>query len=388
MLQRTPATAEPGCELTMIITRVETYPVEIPIKPERHMISALGRHTISRYLLVRLLTDAGIEGAGEATVTARWSGETVWSAQSHIERIFAPLVIGCDPADVAEIDRRMDDACAHNWFAKSAIEMACWDIRGKSEGQPVYELLGGACRPLTIRSRYSMGAYEPDKAAHRARELVAEGFTTIKIKVGRDAKADVERVRAVRAAVGPTIALTVDANGGWQLDEALWAVAAMAEFQLALIEQPTPDGDYAALAELKAATHVNVMADEMCFDMVHARELARHGCVDVVSLYPGKNGGIHKARQIAAYLEGRGIACSIGSNLELDVATAAMAHLVVATPNMKVEQYPGDLLGADYHEIRLAKQPITIQGPLTTISDRPGLGVEIDWELARKHRPA
>jgi muconate cycloisomerase len=372
----------------MKITHVETYPVEIPIKPERHMISSLGRHTISRYVLVRVLTDAGIEGAGEATVTARWSGETVWSAQAHIEHIFAPLVIGCDPADVAEIDRRMDDACAHNWFAKSAIEMACWDIRGKAEGKPVYELLGGACRPLAIRSRYSMGAYEPAKAARRATELVGEGFTTIKIKVGRDPNADVERVRAVRAAVGPKIALTVDANGGWSLEEALWAVVAMSEFNLALIEQPTPDGDYAALARVKQATDVPIMADEMCFDMNHARELERNACADVVSIYPGKNGGIRKARAIVDYLAGQGVACSIGSNLELDVATAAMAHLVVSSPNMQVEKYPGDLLGADYHEIRLAKEPISIAGPITTLADRPGLGVEVDWDLAKKHRYA
>src|SRR5689334_1662831 len=127
----------------MKITHVETFPLEIPIKRERWMISSLGQHRVSRYLLVRVLTDSGIEGAGEATVTARWSGETVWSAQSLIERVLGPAVIGCDPTDVAAIDTKMDAAAAHNWFAKSAIEMACWDIFGKAEGKPVYDLLGG-----------------------------------------------------------------------------------------------------------------------------------------------------------------------------------------------------------------------------------------------------
>ncbi len=155
----------------MKITHIETYPVEIPLKPERWMISSLGQHRVSRYLLVRVLTDNGLECAGEATVTARWSGETVWSAQSLIERVLAPAIIDCDPLDVMEIDRRMDAAAAHNWFAKSALEMACWDVRGKAENKPVYELLGGACRPLAVRSRYSMGAYEPEKAAARARNL-------------------------------------------------------------------------------------------------------------------------------------------------------------------------------------------------------------------------
>jgi L-Ala-D/L-Glu epimerase len=367
----------------MKITHVETYPVEIAIKPERHMISALGQHRVSRYLLVRVLSDEGIDGAGEATVTARWSGETVWGARAMVERVLAPQVIGCDPADVAEIDRRMDAAAAHNWFAKAAIEMACWDIRGKAEGKPVYELLGGPARPLSIRSRYSMGAYEPDRAAARAKELVTAGFTTIKVKVGSDAAADVRRVRAVREAIGPDIALTVDANCGWPVETAIRAIREMHDCHLALVEQPTPDGDYAGLARVRRETEVPIMADDICFNLAHAQELIRGNCCDVISVYPGKQGGIRKAREIVDLAAAAGVACSIGSNLELDVGTAAMAHLVVACPNMQVEKYPGDLLGADYHEIRIAKNPVRIEGPITTITDAPGLGVEVDWQLVR-----
>jgi muconate cycloisomerase len=370
----------------MKITHVETYPVEIPLKPERRMISSLGQHTVSRYLLVRVLTDAGIEGAGEATVTARWSGETVWTAQAMIQRVLAPAVMDGDPYDVAEIDRRMDAAAAHNWFAKSAIEMACWDIRGKAEGQPVYELLGGACRPLAVRSRYSMGAYEPPRAAARARQLVELGFTTIKVKVGREPEDDLARVRAVREAIGPDVALVIDANCGWDADTAIRCVRALADCRLALVEQPTPDGDYAALARVRRETDVPVMADDMCFNLVHARELVRNECCDVISVYPGKQAGIRKARQIVDFAADHGVACSIGSNLELDVATAAMAHLVVACPNMQVEKYPGDMLGADYHEIRVAKNPVRIEGQITTIGTEPGLGVEVDWDLVRRCR--
>ncbi|HTM56640.1 MAG TPA: enolase C-terminal domain-like protein [Pirellulales bacterium] len=367
----------------MQITHVETYPVEVPIKRERWMISSLGQHRISRYLLVRVLTDTGIEGAGEATVTARWSGETVWSARAMVDRVLAPRVIGCDPADVEHIDRQMDAAAAHNWFAKSAIEMACWDIRGKAEGRPVHELLGGAVRSRAIRSRYSMGAYEPDHAAARARELVGLGFTTIKIKVGTGVAADIARVRAVREAVGSTIDLTVDANCGWSADEAIHAMHELEDCRLSLNEQPTPDGDYAAMARVRRETSVPVMADDMCFNLVHARELVRNACCDVISVYPGKNGGIRKSREIVEFAARSGVSCSIGSNLELDIATAAMAHLVLACPNMDVERYPGDLLGADYHEVRVAKNPVQIKGPITTIGELPGLGVEVDWNLVR-----
>ena len=153
----------------MKITRIDTFPVRLPLKPERHMISSLGRHEVSEYVLVRLSTDAGIDGAGEATVLPRWSGETVWGAQALIDRFFAPHLVGRDPTDIAAIAAVMDHAAEDNWFAKSAIEMACWDIRGKDLGQPVYALLGGLVRPRAIRCRFSMGAYDPDRAAASGR---------------------------------------------------------------------------------------------------------------------------------------------------------------------------------------------------------------------------
>ena len=93
----------------MKITHIETYPARIPLKPERRMVSALGQHTVSEFLLVRVRTDQGLDGAGEATVTPRRSGETVWGATAVIDRVLAPQVIGCDPHDVQEIDRRMGE---------------------------------------------------------------------------------------------------------------------------------------------------------------------------------------------------------------------------------------------------------------------------------------
>ena len=148
----------------------------------------------------------------------------------------------------------------------------------------------------------------------------------------------------------------------------------------------TTHGDYAALTRVRRETNVPVMADDICFNLVHARELVRNECCDVISVYPGKQGGIRKAKEIVEFAAAHGMACSIGSNLELDVATAAMAHLVVACPNMQVETYPGDLLGADYHEISIAKNPVQIAGPITTITAAPGLGVDVDWQVVRQHR--
>jgi muconate cycloisomerase len=370
----------------MKITHVEVIPVRIPLLPARHMVTSLGWHTESKYLLVLVGTDVGIEGIGEATVMPLWSGETVWGAQAVIDHVLSPAVMGADPTNSADIDSRLDRAARHNWFAKSAIEMACWDIAGKAAGRPVFELLGGAVRPLAIRCRFSMGAYGPDLARTRARELVAEGFTTIKVKVGGPAERDIERVETVREAIGPSPDITIDANCGWDADTAIACVNALTGCRLALNEQPTPDGDYAALVRVRRETSVPVMADDMCFDLVHARELIRNQACDVISVYPGKNGGIRKAKAIVDFAAAHGVKCSIGSNLEWDVGTAAMAHLVVACENLRVEEFPGDMLGPAYHECRIAKVPLDIRGPLVTVSDRPGLGMELDWNVVREYR--
>ncbi|MEX2027278.1 MAG: enolase C-terminal domain-like protein [Pirellulaceae bacterium] len=376
----------------MLIQAIETFPVRIPLKPECRMVSALGRHDESQFVLVRLLTDDGIEGAGEATATVRWSGETVWGVRALIDHVFTPALVGLelDPQRaedcIAAIDARMDKLAIHNWFAKSAIEMACWDALGKAVNKPVYELLGGACRPLAIPGRFSIGAYEPSRATARAAELAALGFDTLKVKVGGSAAEDIARVQAVRAAIGPERRLVIDANCGWDVNTAIHCVKQLRDCDLLLVEQPTPDGDYAAIARVRRETGARVMADDMCFNLVHAQELVRNQACDVISVYPGKNGGIRKSRKIARFCESHGVATSIGSNLEFDIATAAMGHLIVATPNLQVEQYPGDIYGPAYYEFRIVKEPLAIHGPTTTITKRPGLGVEVDWSLVQSNR--
>ena len=268
----------------MRIAAIESYPVRIPLKADHRMISALGRHDESQFVVVRVLADNGLEGAGEATATPRWSGETVWGVQAMIDRLLAPALIGMDLksddpfTSIKAIDARMDALAIHNWFAKSALEMACWDLLGKQAGKPVYDLLGGACRPLVIPSRFSMGAYDLDTARRRARELVAQGFDTVKVKVGGEVQQDIARVRTVRKEIGPERKLVIDANCGWTAETAIHALHELRDCHVLIMEQPTPDGDYEAIAHVRRETGVKVMADDMCFNLTHARELLRGQC--------------------------------------------------------------------------------------------------------------
>ena len=367
----------------MQITAITSYAVTIPLKPDFRMVSALGKHDVSNFVIVRVETDEGLIGAGEASITVRWSGETSWGTTALIDNVLGPALVGFDPHDIEAIDQRMDQISANNWFAKGAIEMACWDLQGKAAQKPVYELLGGAVRDKSIRSRFSMGAYDVERAQRRATELVDMGFTTIKIKVGGLPNDDIARVRAVRETIGDELDIYVDANCGWDAETAIFCLQQLEDARISLVEQPTAKGDHAAMAKVREATGAYILADDSCFDLVDAQELIRANCCDAISLYPGKNGGIRKAREIATLAEENGISCSVGSNLEWDVATAAMAHLIVATPNMKVEDIPGDILGPIYHESAITKNAVEINGPITVVPEGPGLGVEVDWDLVR-----
>jgi muconate cycloisomerase len=202
-----------------------------------------------------------------------------------------------------------------------------------------------------------MGAYDTERASRCAAELVEAGFTTIKVKVGAKRQADLERVRVVREAIGEESELVIDANAALGAESAIQLIEKLEDCKVGLFEQPTPRGDFEGLAHVRQRIKPPVMADDICFDMSDARECIRNEACDVISVYPGKNGGIRRSMSICEFAAGHGVACSIGSNLELDVASAAMCHLVVACPNMKIEKYPGDILGPDYHEFSIARNP-------------------------------
>ncbi|MBI2192636.1 MAG: muconate cycloisomerase [Planctomycetes bacterium] len=368
----------------MRITRITAVPVRIEVVPRMVIVSSLGRHASSRYLVVRVETDEGMEGAGEVNAMPRWSGETAAGAKVFIDTILSPMLLGADPCDLENAAARIGDAAPGNWFAKAGVEMALWDLLGKQESKPVYELLGGACHAKALKSRVSIAAVGPEEAARHAADRVAEGFENIKVKIGGDVRASVERVRAVREAIGPRPRLSVDGNGGFNAPDAIQAIRAMERDDLVLAEQPTPRGDISGLAEVRRHIGVPLMADESVFDLDQAREIIARDAADILSIYPGKNGGLSVSRAIARLAADHGLACAIGSNLEWDLATAAMAHLAVSTPAVCGEKYSGDLVGPLYHLDRIARNPVRIERGTTFVPEGPGLGVCVDWEKVER----
>lgn len=367
----------------MKIRSIETVTVEVPIRRELMITSSLGTHEVTRLVLLRLETDEGVTGSGEATVTPIWSGESAWGAKEMIDRYLTPAVVGRPVDDIPSALAAMDAVVFANPFAKAAIEMAMLDAWGRTVGQPVYELLGGAANPLKIPIRFSLAANSPDLTATNAAKRVAWGHPTVKVKVGKDPAADVERVRAVREAIGPDVLLTVDANGGWSMAESLWALERMQECNLTLVEQPVRREDLEGMAEVRRHVEVPVMADEGVFTTWDAEQALRKEACDIIAVYPGKNGGITVSKQIAEMAAQHGVSAAVGSNLELDPGTAAMCHLTVATGNIAAERYHGDILGPLYHQVGVTREPVRLEAGYAYCPASPGLGVEIDWDIAK-----
>jgi muconate cycloisomerase len=372
----------------MPITAVRAEPIFGQVHRDLAIVSSLtfltpdGGHMKGNYVLVRVSDDAGRVGLGEASVTSVWSGETQAGTVALIEQELAPVLVGADPFDVEWISHRMDRIVFGNSFAKAAVEMALLDLQGQALGVPVYRLLGGQsseARERGIRLKFVVGAVEPVLAAQRAHRMVERGWRAIKVKVGRDdhPRADVERLRAVRDAIGPDTWLSVDANGGYTADQAVWAAASFERLDVALFEQPTRRGDHAAMAEVRRRSGIPIMADESVFTPQDALEVIRAGAADVLSLYPGKHGGIRATQHIARMAEAAGVPCTIGSNLEREVATAAMAHVTVCTPNIQCERFPGDLIGPVYYEQALTREPLRYQADRLWVPEGPGLGVSV-----------
>ena len=366
----------------MKITQIETIPVNVPIRAEVAITSSLGSHTSSLFLMLRVHTDEGLIGLGEVSGTARWSGEDHVTANRLIHEYLEPVLTGRDPLNIEAAVALMGRSVANNPFTKSGVELALWDILAKAAGLPLYRLLGGAVRE-TVPLKFSISGAAPAKAAELAQWAVAQGFRTMKVKVAMPG-GDWERVRAVRHAIGDEVRLGVDANGGWSVREAIRSLRQMTALGVYFAEQPVAPVDISWMAEVRRNTELPVMADESLYSLQDAMALARSSAADMFSLYIGKS-GLSGARKIAAVAEAAGLICTIGSNMELGVATAAMIHLAASTPAIDAETVPCDILSHLFYDTNLLTEPL-VQGAVARPPQKPGLGVELDEESIRRYR--
>jgi galactonate dehydratase len=342
-----------------------------------------------QWVFVKVLTDEpGLYGIGEGSVTSK--AATIAAAIMEHERFLA----GRDPLNIEGIWQQLYRV--PRWrggpvlnSAISAVEIALWDIKGKCYGQPVYQLLGGACRER-IRMYAHCGGATPAAAAERASELVAQGYTALKtgsihvenntVRPAAGLARGVEKVRAIREAVGPAVEIGIDAHGQLTPPLAVDFADRVWEYRPLFLEEPTPPEDLDALAWLGARTRVPLATGERLFTKWGFAELCARHLVSYVQPDVVHCGGISEMRKIAAIAEAHFIDCA-PHNPQSWVSTFASLHVDAATPNCVIQEHiAGPAWQAD-----LFRTEWRVEDGYAALPDRPGLGLDFDEEEAARH---
>ena len=377
----------------MKITGCEVFLVAVPSRREHTWASKM-ETPIGHHAIVRLDTDEGVSGWGEAPAIATWGGahgrhygETPETVKHLVEAYLVPAVRELDPAEIAVVHSRMDKVVKGNPYAKAAVDIACHDLAGKALGVPVSTLLGGRLRD-GIEVTHSLGIMEVDRCVAEAEQAVAEGALTIKCKTGLDPGRDVELVRRLREALGDAIKIRVDGNEGYRsVTEAVEVTRRQEEYGILLCEQPVAGAE--GLARVAERIESPVMADESAWTVHDILELHELRAAECFSCYVTKPGGLHRARQQAELAAALGIYCDIGGSIELGIGNAANLHLGAALPNAilpsvcpvtKPAGSDGPEIAGIYYLDDIVIAPFRFENGRVMVPDGPGLGVEVDVE--------
>jgi len=363
----------------MKIVRVEAFPVSLPLK--KPFTIALGTMTHSPHAVVRITTDAGIIGYGEASTWHVVYGydqhELVWVVNQYL----GPAVIGMEVSDIEAILARMDMALPKNLMAKAGIEIACQDARAKASDIPLFQLMGGRLKhPIEVIEVIDILPF--DESEKLAAKHVENGFRCIKIKIGLNPKEDVERVRVVREAVGPEIRLRVDGNQGYDRATAMKACQAMERFELQWIEQPLPDWDLEGLALLADMLTTPIAVDESVYTLQDVYKVVKAKAADVINIKVAKCGGIVPSLKIAHASASMGVPCFLGGCIETGVGTAAALHFGACAPNL----FPGlEIAGSGPFTNDIIEAPFVATRGVIELPDRPGLGIVVKEEKLKHY---
>lgn len=363
--------------MSLSIQRIEARVIDHPVRSEGAIISYLGRHEASHYVTVVVIDADGQRGYGEAATAPVWSGETAETAVWILENYLAPKLVGAHFDHPSEALAIMDPHLHGNPFIKSAVDIALWDLWARRQNASVARLIADREPVKWIPTRASIGAYPPEETVRLAVEFWGAGVRTLKFKTGKPGIDDVARLRAVRERLGSEPIFTIDANGAHATaDEAVRAIESLAPFNLALAEQPTPRDRIGLLAEVRRRVPVPILADEAVFTPGHLEEAIDREAFDILSIYPGKNGGFTHSLAMARRVHAAGKCCAIGSNLETDLGQAPMACLAASLPAFPVERYACDLMAALFYAKSYVTPPITLRNGRIEVPLGPGFGVQ------------
>jgi L-alanine-DL-glutamate epimerase-like enolase superfamily enzyme len=321
---------------------------------------------------VRVQTDDGVAGFGETCpLGATYLPAHADGARAALHEL-APALLGVDATNLAAVATAMDGALAGHGYAKSAVDIACWDVLGKAAGLPVATLLGGVRAPdFPLYVAIPLGPIE-SMVAHVG-ERREEGIRRFQLKLGADPREDAARVRAVLAATEDGDVIIADANGGWRLQDATIAARALEGLDRVLFEQPCPTLEECLV--VRQRTTLPMVLDEVITDA--AALIRAYGAMEAINLKIGRVGGLSRAKLMRDLGEQLGLRFTIEDSWGGDLTTAAVAHLAASTS-------PDALLMASFmndwtldHVAGYAPRSVEGRGAAPTA---PGLGVEVDLD--------
>ena len=352
------------------IAKVTTTRLSTPLHTP--FVTALRRTTTTDTVVVRVSDDDGVTGWGEAPQVWQVTGESLAGAEACLEGPLAAVVTGRDVDDLAGTCRAVAGAVAGNHGAKAALDVALHDLVARRRGVSLPLLLGATSH--RVGTDITLAAGEADGLAATARARVHDGFRVLKMKVGTDAATDVARVAAVRSAVGPDVAIRLDANQGWTAREAVRVISTLEDLGLdvELVEQPVAAADLDGLAWVTSHVGTPVMADESVYSVRDLVEVIRRRAADHVNVKLAKCGGLSVGRTLLELAHAHQMGTVVGSMMETHLGVGAAASLAAAC---------GTTVLADLDAAWWAKESpfvggLTYDGAVVVLPDAPGLGIE------------
>ena len=367
----------------MRIDSAEVILTRIPTRRPHRMTSGTSQFQESVYL--RLQTEDGLYGWGEAPhmIGDSHAGETQASVALQLRERLLPAVLGRDPLAVEAAQAAMNRALRENPRAKSAVNIALFDLAGKALGVPSSTLLGGAVR-TTVPLSWSLPMMSTDAMLAEADEMVARGFRIFKLKVGarESVDEDIAVARAVREHLGDGIRLRADANQGYTAAAGVRVARELAALRFEFLEQPVGRFDLDGMAEVGRSSGLEIMADESANNAREVYEVARARAASMISVYINSGGGISEAVRMSHVAEAAGLRCYVGGALEGPVAARACLHFAAACPSVSLgcEQVGQYLLEAD-----VGTEPIAFVDGDFVVPEGPGLGVDLDPARLAQH---
>ncbi|ANH84131.1 dipeptide epimerase [Niabella ginsenosidivorans] len=354
----------------MTITKINCYKLFIPLK-EPFVIS-LGPLYNAESVIVKIETDADITGWGECSPFMSINGESAGTGLV-VAKYLEKALLGKNPLNIAARIADMDAVIYANRSIKSALDMALYDIAAKHAGLPLYKFLGGE-KNKVIATDYTVSVGAPAKMAADAVKIKEQGFPVIKVKIGKSGPQDVERIKAIRDAVGYAIPLRVDANQGWAVDEAIETLKALEPFNIQHCEEPVARWNFMELPKIKAQSPIPLMSDESCCDQHDAKRLIDLKACDRINIKLGKSGGIYNALQMIQLAEAAGMGIQIGAFLESRLAMTAFAHLALCSPNIVYFDFDTALM---FSEDPVEGGMIYKEHGIIEVPDAPGIGAVV-----------